>query len=121
MKPKTKTQNLLLWLAAFLLAVLLSFLAALASQLPGDTPINWREVALDVINTIVSIAPVVAAGLGLPRLGGEIRANLVDEIGKEKATIVLEQMAETGRAPNIDYGMLADEILKRRYVQQQNR
>lgn len=88
MTPKNKTENLLIWGAALGVAVLLSFLSGIATHWP-DTGIDWRGVFLDVIQTILTTAPIVAAGLGLPRIGKEGVASLVSEVGTEKAKDVL--------------------------------
>lgn len=123
--PQNKTQTVLMWLLALLGAITLAFLSSLAQQLPGSEPINWRTIALDVINVIISSAPFVAAGLGLPRLGAENRARLINEIGADRAVDVLEQEAQTQadnaqglnttyNVDSVDYGKLADSILERR-------
>lgn len=109
--PKTKLQTSLLWLAALLISVFISFLAALSEQLKGMEPIQWRVILYDVIQTLLAGIPFVVAGLGLPRLGSEQYTALVSEIGTEKATKVLEQLAIS--EPKIDYDRLADEILER--------
>jgi hypothetical protein len=102
LSPKNKTQNLLLWLGAVTVAVLLSFLSALVTQLPGQAPINWREIVLAVCNTLISIIPVVAAGLGLPKLGSE----------QPQTRVVLKPTYK-----GVDYNKLADAILKRKRLE----
>ena len=57
MTPQTTAQNLLLWGAALALAVLLSFLSGIATHWPDGGQIDWRGVALDVIQTILTTAP----------------------------------------------------------------
>jgi hypothetical protein len=120
MTPKTTTQNLLLWAAAFALAIVLSFLGALAEQLPGDAPINWRIVLLNVVQTILSTAPIIAAGFGLPRLGKEPIAALVHEVGAGPAKSALEVEAvkqATGvntTLTDADVERVTDELLRRR-------
>ena len=83
--PTNKYQTLLLWVAAFIVAIMLSFLTALSKQLSGTDPINWRPVFLDVIDTVITVIPIIAAGLGLPRLGKETLNNLVTQVGDKKA------------------------------------
>lgn len=99
MTPATTTQNLLLWGAALGLAVLLSFLSGVATHWPEGGAIDWRGVALDVIQTILTTAPLVAAGFGLPRIGKEPIAALVSQVGPGPAQAALENEAtrqETG-------------------------
>lgn len=97
MTPKTTTQNLMLWGAAFGLAVLLSALSGIATHWPEGGSVDWRGVTLDVIQTILTTAPLVAAGFGLPRLGKESIAALVSDIGKDRAQDALEVTAATGQ------------------------
>ena len=94
MTPKTTTQNLMLWGAAFLLAVLLSLLSGIATHWPAGGSIDWRGVALDVIQTILTTAPLVAAGLGLPRLGKEGVAALSSRVGTPAAIAALADEAD---------------------------
>jgi hypothetical protein len=51
---------------------------------------DWRAVVLDVIQTVLSTAPLLAAGLGLPRLGHEPVAALVSQVGTTQAQAALE-------------------------------
>jgi hypothetical protein len=88
--PSTTAQNLVLWGAAFMGAVILSALSAIATHWPAGGPIDWRAVVLDVIQTILSTAPLLAAGLGLPRLGHEPVAALVSQVGTTQAQAALE-------------------------------
>jgi hypothetical protein len=88
--PATTTQNLLLWGIALALAILLSFLSGVATHWPENGPIDMRGVLLDVIQTILTTVPLVAAGLGLPRLGREDISSLVSDVGKGQAKAVLE-------------------------------
>lgn len=117
MTPKNKTENLLLWGAALGLAVVLSFLSALAQQLPGEAPINWRVIWLAVISTILTTAPLVAAGFGLPRIGKEEVAGLVSAVGTENAKAALADEADrqAGVTPpaltDTDIGRLAERVL----------
>lgn len=111
MTPQNKTQNLMLWAAALGVAILLSFLGALAQQLPGDDPIRWRQVWLNVIQTILTTAPIVAAGFGLPRLGKEGVASLVSEVGTENAKAALE--GEADRQAGAGAPALSDEDIDR--------
>lgn len=69
--PKTKKQSIWIWVCAVVLALLLSFCSALAQELSGTDPINWRMIFLAVVNTIVALVPVVSTGLGLPQFGKE--------------------------------------------------
>ncbi len=90
MTPATRTQNLLLWGGALAVSVVVAFLSGVATHWPEGGPIDWRGVALDVIQVALSVIPIVAAGLGLPRLGKEGVATLVSEVGTRQATAVLE-------------------------------
>lgn len=115
--PQNKTQTILLWIASFAVGVLIAFLSSISQNWPENGDILWRSVWLDTITYIVAALPVVAVGLGLPRFGGEARAALIDKIGKEKATTILEQAADIESRniySGVDYGRLADEILKRK-------
>lgn len=94
MTPSTKTQNLALWGAALGVSVLLAFLSGIATHWPEQGSIDWRGVVLDVIQVLLSVIPVAAAGLGLPRLGKEGVASLVSEVGKEQAIAALEIEAD---------------------------
>jgi thiamine transporter ThiT len=91
--PKTTQQNLLYWAGALALAVVLSFLSAIAINWPAGGSVDWRAVALAVIATVVSLSPIVAAGLGLPMLGKEQQAYLSHQVGQTAATAALEQAA----------------------------
>jgi hypothetical protein len=93
MTPSTTMQNLVLWGAAFMGAVILSALSAVATHWPVNGSIDWRGVTLDVIQTILSTAPLVVAGLGLPRLGHEPVAALVSQVGTANAQAALETEA----------------------------
>lgn len=90
MTPKTTRQNLLYWAGALGVAVLLSFLGGLAQHWPEGGDVDWRGVVLDVAATLAATVPLVAAGLGLPRLGKEGLAGLVSEVGVGQAKAVLE-------------------------------
>lgn len=94
MTPDTTTKNLALWGAALAVSVLLAFLSGVATHWPENGPIDWRGVMLDVIQVIVSTLPIVAAGLGLPRLGKEAVASLTSKVGKDNAVAVLEMEAD---------------------------
>lgn len=109
MTPQNKTQTTVTWIGTVLSAVLLAFLTSLARELPGTEPINWRGITLDVISALIPLVPVIIAGLVLPRFGAEKRAVLIDKIGKEEATQILETAAEA--KPQIDMEKLAIEIL----------
>lgn len=105
MTPKTPTQNLLLWGAALLAAIVLAFLGGIAAHWPENGSIDWRGVILDTIRSILTASPFVLAGLGLPMLGKENIAALVHEIGPGPAQAALEVEAVkqatgiTGLAP----------------------
>jgi hypothetical protein len=88
--PSTTTTNLLLWAGAMAGAIILSALSAIATHWPSGGAIDWRSVTLDVIQTILSTAPLLAAGLGLPRLGHEPVAALVSQVGTAQAQAALE-------------------------------
>lgn len=102
MTPRTTAQNLLLWGAALAVSVLLSFLSGLATHWPESGIIDWRGVWLDVIQTVLTTAPIVAAGLGLPRLGKEQVATLVSQVGAGPAKAALEVEAIRQAAGTID-------------------
>ncbi len=112
MTPQTTNQNLLVWAGALALAVLLSFLSGVATHWPEDGGIDWRGVTLDVIQTILTTAPLVAAGLGLPRLGKEGIASLVSEVGAGQAKAVLE--VEAIRQQTGVHGPTADDAIQDR-------
>lgn len=116
MTPKTLTQNLLLWGAALALAVLLSFLSGIAAHWPEGGSVDWRNVLLGVIQTILTTAPIVAAGFGLPRLGRESLSALVSEVGPSVAKATLEDEATrqmTGDPHPAVVPDLADEVVAR--------
>lgn len=94
MTPTTTTQNLLYWAAALGVAVLLSFLSGVATHWPEGGPIDWRGVVLDVVQTLLTTVPLVAAGFGLPRLGKESIAGLVSTVGPGPAKAALEDEAD---------------------------
>jgi hypothetical protein len=91
--PETKTQNLLLWGAALGIALLLSFVSGVMTHWPEAGGIDWRGVWLDVGQTVVTVVPIVAAGLGLPRLGREDISALVSQVGRGTAKAALEVAA----------------------------
>lgn len=122
MTPKTKIENLLIWVAAVFLALLLSFLGSWveqASSIPPEQSINWRSIWIDVVQSLLYLAPIVGAGLGLPRLGKEQIASMVSDLGKEEAVARLETPVLTPEevrntivgGTNIDLNALAVEIL----------
>lgn len=121
MTPKTLNQNLLLWAAAFALAVLLSFLSGIATHWPKGEGIDWQGVWLDVIQTILTTAPIIAAGWGLPRLGKEEVAVLSSAVGHDAAVDALQtariQQAVSGDPtvplPPMILTQVADEIERR--------
>lgn len=90
MTPATTRQNLLLWAGALAVSVLLAFLTGIATHWPEGGTIDWRGVCLDVIQVLLSVIPIVAAGLGLPRIGKEPIAALVSEVGTNQAKAALE-------------------------------
>lgn len=72
--PKSPSQNLITWFAVLLIYLTLSFLSTVSIQLsntPDNEPLNWRPIIINIANDLVTIIPVVAAGLGLPALGKE--------------------------------------------------
>lgn len=119
MTPNTKTKNLLIWGAALLLALFLAFVGSWveqASTIPEDQAINWRRVWIDVAKSLLTLAPVVAAGLNLPRLGKEQVATMVNELGKDEAlhrleTPVTDEKIAKILLPHIDITLLARRIL----------
>jgi hypothetical protein len=117
MIPKTTTQNILLWLGALTLAVALALISSVADHWPEGGAIDWRLVYQDVSRTIVSLSPIVAAGLGLPALGKEAQAFLAHQVGQPTATAALEQAATvqaTSDAPTPEAAdILADRIYER--------
>lgn len=94
MTPKNKTENLLYWGAALAVSILLAFLSGVATHWPESGQIDWRGVWLDVIQAVLTAAPFVIAGLGLPRLGKEPIANLVSKVGAGNARVALEEEAD---------------------------
>jgi hypothetical protein len=113
--PKTLSQNLLLWCAAFALAVLLSLLSGIATHWPEGGMIDWRGVWLDVIQTIVTALPIVAAGLGLPALGKEAPAYLAHQVGQPTAVAALEQAATVQAVSDVPTPAAADLLADRIY------
>jgi hypothetical protein len=97
--PKTLNQNILLWVGAFLTALLLAFINSLIKQLPGDLPINWRTIAFDVLTTVSTTVPIIAAGLGLPALGKELETRLISKVGTDTAKEVLQDAATGNTKP----------------------
>ncbi len=81
MTPKTTAQNLLLWGAALGVSLILSLLYGIALHWPEGGTVDWRSVWMGVIQTALTEIPIVAAGLGLPRLGKEPIAALSSEVG----------------------------------------
>lgn len=61
-------------------SVLLGFLLAVAAQLPGDAPINWRAVSLSTVQTVVSVVTFLLAAIKLPRQGSAQLAEDVDAL-----------------------------------------
>ena len=114
--PQNKQQTILLWVAAILLQILITFLGSLIVQLDGTEPINWRPIILDICKVLVATLPTVGAGLVLPRIGAEQRANLINKIGTEKATEVLQEVAAnpTMNVKGIDYNQLTDTLIERK-------
>lgn len=127
MTPKTTSQNLLYWAGALAVAVLLSFLSGIATHWPESGSIDWRGVVLDVVQTLLTTVPLVAAGFGLPRLGKEEVASLTSQVGTANATAALQDEAarQQGNDPaplsDADIGRLADAVLKKRSAELQQR
>lgn len=126
MTPKTINQNLLLWSAALGVSVVLAFLTGVATHWPEGGSIDWRGVTLDVVQVLLSVIPVVAAGIGLPRLGKEGIASLVNEVGAPQAKAALEVEAikqQTGvsgsSVPTV--AEIADELERRRQARVEGR
>lgn len=95
--PKTTAQNIVYWVGALALTVVLALLTGIATHWPEGGPIDWRGVWLDVIQVLLSTLPVVAAGLGLPRLGRERVARAVSEVGPQRAQAVLQEEIYRGK------------------------
>ena len=113
MIPRTTAQNLVLWGVAFAVAVLLSFLSGLATHWPESGDIEWRGVWLDVIQTILTTVPIIAAGLGLPTLGKEAVTHLASQVGTGQATAALEVEAvkqATGLPPTVPATFSTDQV-----------
>lgn len=99
--PKNRKQNLLAWLGAIAISLFVAFASAAVVEL--QKPKEQRDIApvlVAVLNTALSLAPVVAIGLGLPQLGNEKTLQAL----KEKGYVEPEK---------INYGKLADEIIKK--------
>lgn len=90
MTPRTTGQNIVLWIGALLITTFLALLSGIATHWPEGGLIDWRGVWLDVIQVLLSAVPLVAAGLGLPRLGREGVASLVSEVGPRRAQAILQ-------------------------------
>lgn len=99
------------WLFAIIFSVILSFLTSLAAQLSTTESINWRTIILDVLNNILAMAPLVAAGLGLPRLGKEHIASMVSNLGADEAEYRLK-ISPSVSSEQIDLDELAKRILE---------
>lgn len=114
--PKTLTQNLILWGLALLVSVLLAILNPLGEQMSTDEPIRWRSIFVSVIHTLTTVIPIVAAGFGLPKLGGEVPNALIKEVGHDKAIDVLTDVAASQGAsrPYVNLTELAKELLEER-------
>lgn len=110
--PKNKTQNASLWIGALLLSLVVAAVASIMKQ-PMSSDINWRIVFNDIGTVFISLSPVLAAGLGLPRLGGEERAALANELGHKKAEEVLKDAVHSDGQPkpDVDLDKLAKKIL----------
>lgn len=127
MTPSTTQQNLALWGGALAVSLVLAFLSGVATHWPEAGPIDWRGVALDCIQVLLSELPIVAAGLGLPRLGKETVAALTSKVGTSNAVAVLSEERDRQAgipvpspltdadlhhiAQSIDIGALADRVL----------
>lgn len=118
--PKTKTQNASLWVGALLLSLVVAAVASIMKQ-PMTEDINWRIVFNDIGTVFISLSPVLAAGLNLPRLGGEERAALANELGHKKAEKVLKDAVQSnGQArPQVDLDELAKKIIEQNKREQQ--
>lgn len=97
MTPKTTAQNIAYWIGALALTTVLALLTGIATHWPEGGSIDWRGVWLDVIQVLLSTLPVVAAGLGLPRLGREQIARTVSDIGPKRAQAVLQDVVYRNR------------------------
>lgn len=112
--PKTTKQNLLYWAAAISFALLISFTTALVQELNVitiDDSIRWRVILLSVLEDILNMAPLVAAGLGLPRLGKEHIASKVSQLGTTEAEARLYE----------DYSHINLDELAKRILDENNR
>lgn len=127
--PQNKLQNVLLLGGSLILALLLAAVGSILEQ-PIDQSINWRLVFNDVGKTLIALSPAIIASLGLPRLGAEKRASLVNELGTDRATQVLQDAADgQGQARpmshaelvdrTIDYDLLTDKIMERKKAEEE--
>lgn len=91
MTPKTLKANLLAYGGAIALALLISFLTSLSRELPGDDPIHWRTITLDVVLSLLNVLPAIGLTAALPRVGREPVAALADKVGPAKAKAVLKK------------------------------
>ena len=120
MLPKTQTENAIFWLAAFVLSFFIAFLTSWLEQattIPEDAPILWRPIFIDLASWLVTSLPIAAAGLLGPKFGREEVSARVSELGKKEAIMRLDTPMEVLDTRGIDYGVLADEVLKRKRLE----
>jgi hypothetical protein len=88
--PSTTTRNLLLYLGAYLLAIVLAGGVEASKQLHGDAAYTWRPVLSHMLDTALELAAPLAMTMGLPRLGKEAVAMLTSRVGTDNAKAALE-------------------------------
>lgn len=94
MTPKTLKANLLAYGGAVAVALLISFLTSLSKELPGNDPIHWRTIFLDVVLSLLNVLPAIGLTTILPRVGREPVSALADKVGPSKAKAVLKKEAD---------------------------
>jgi hypothetical protein len=62
------------------LSVAVGCLTALAEQLPGDDPINWRVIISAGVSALLAVLVMVVRSMMLPRVGSEPLAEQVDHL-----------------------------------------
>jgi hypothetical protein len=74
------------------LSVAVGCLTALAEQLPGDDPLNWRAVASAGVSALLAVLVMVVRSMTLPKVGTEPVAVQVEHLkasGTPKAHMVV--------------------------------
>lgn len=92
-------QGYVLWAV---LSVLLGVLVALAQELPGDDPINWRVVATAGVSALIAVITAVLRSAFMPKVGYESVAAQAQHL-KNSNIPVDRQMVIGTDAPQAEY------------------